>query len=70
MRLGFATEKKSYDQTYRAACAAVREEIGGDAARITALRERFRTHGQTLCGRTGPRCAVCPVASLCPHPST
>jgi endonuclease III len=69
VRLGCIGEDKSYARMYRAGVAA------GDqlAARILALRDAhllLHRHGETLCKRSAPRCAECPLVRTCAYTRT
>jgi endonuclease III len=66
VRLGFGTEAKSYDATYRSVAAAVAGEIAGrDCAWLSRAHHLLRRHGQTLCRRSEPRCRDCPLSERC-----
>jgi endonuclease III len=64
IRLGFVEEQNDYRRTYRAAAAAIREEIRNltDARSAHVL---LRRHGQEVCKRSSPRCDVCAVRAEC-----
>lgn len=65
-RLGFFDEKLAYARMYRAS-QVVAEELPG---KIPALQEAhllLHQHGQTLCRRTSPQCAQCPLTGECAH---
>jgi endonuclease III len=69
VRLGFAAEASTYAGTYR----AVREAVAGqlpsgnppDYAWLIAAHQLLRRHGQELCRRARPLCAVCPLREEC-----
>jgi endonuclease-3 len=76
VRLGFATEQKSYSTTYR----LVREAVEADLAAsrksaslasnydfLIAAHLLLRRHGQELCKHSAPKCVACPLKSDCPH---
>jgi endonuclease III len=66
LRLGFGTEAKSYQTSYRSAQLAAASEVPATAAaRIEAYRV-LRRHGMTTCRQT-PQCATCVVAADCPQ---
>jgi endonuclease III len=66
VRLGFGTEAKGYDATYRSVAAAVADEIAGrDCAWLARAHHLLRRHGQTLCRRSEPRCRDCPLSERC-----
>jgi endonuclease III len=65
-RLGFVREQASYARTYRAS----REAAKGLTADPFAMQEAhalLQQHGQSLCKRSAPRCASCPLASHCAY---
>ncbi len=65
-RLGCIGEDKSYARMYRAGVIAG-EQL---AARIPALRDAhllLHRHGETLCKRSAPRCAECPLVRTCAY---
>jgi len=53
-----------------AAYRAVREALEAAPPRTFVARTRaftlLKLHGQTICRRSTPRCAACPVAACCP----
>jgi endonuclease III len=69
VRLGFAAEASTYAGTYR----AVREAVVGqlpsgdppDYDWLIAAHQLLRRHGQELCRRANPLCAVCPLRAEC-----
>ncbi|MGO9933005.1 MAG: hypothetical protein ACLPV8_14500 [Steroidobacteraceae bacterium] len=64
VRLGVVAEHKSYARMY----AASREFAATQALEIGAMQEAhllLQTHGQTLCKRSAPLCAACPLAARC-----
>ena len=66
VRLGCIGEDKSYARLYRAGVAAG-EQL---AARIPVLRDAhllLHRHGETLCKRSAPHCAECPLAETCAY---
>lgn len=65
IRLGFAPDKGSYAQQYRAA-----RELGesDDCAWLWKARELLRTHGKRTCKKR-PLCEKCALARECPFPS-
>ena len=64
-RLGVCAELKSYAATYRAARDATRNEFADDYDLLMAAHAILRRHGQELCRRNDPACAVCPVSRVC-----
>jgi endonuclease III len=65
VRIGLAREQASYAATYRAAQAAVQDEVGEDYDWIIRAHQLLRRHGQDLCRRSNPLCAVCPLKRGC-----
>jgi endonuclease-3 len=65
VRLGYGTESKNYSTTYRSVIEAIRDQPGHDASGLLRAHQLLRTHGQTLCKRTSPDCAACPLEKRC-----
>jgi endonuclease III len=61
-RLGVVPPSSSYAASYRAGVSYLRKQKV-DAREAFAL---LREHGRTLCKRTNPRCAECPLQKICP----
>jgi endonuclease-3 len=68
VRFGFAREQKSYSATYRALQKALSGEVGKECAPLIAAHQLLKRHGQEICRRSEPRCALCPVRSGCAFP--
>ena len=66
VRLGYGAEHKDYARMYRTANAAVEPELPDDSAWLVEAHQLLRTHGQTVCRNTAPRCGECPLADGCP----
>jgi len=71
VRLGLATEGKSYAATYRSAIAALAPLVDeGDARRtiprLVRAHELLRAHGRVLCKNSSPLCEACLLADACP----
>jgi endonuclease III len=64
-RLGYASESKSYSQTYRAAAEAVAPGLPDDPKWLLEAHLLLRRHGQELCKRNEPRCDICPLSKSC-----
>jgi len=64
-RLGYASESKSYAQTYRAVAEAVAPGLPDDPEWLLEAHLLLRRHGQELCKRNEPRCDVCPLSKSC-----
>jgi endonuclease III len=54
-----------YTRQYRTACALQREAYGEDAAALKRCYHILREHAKTVCRRSGPDHAHCPIARLC-----
>ncbi len=70
VRLGFASEQKSYSTTYRLVRQALEPELaaaGDDFDFLIAAHQLLRRHGQELCKRSRPLCDQCPLRSDCPE---
>lgn len=66
LRLGYGREHKNYATSYASAQEAAMAELSNT---VPALRNAFlllRRHGQELCRRNHPSCAICPLRSACP----
>jgi len=65
-RLGYGAVAKSYTTTYRATTAAALPELGSDFDALIEANLLLRTHGQTACKTTAPRCGACVIRADCP----
>jgi endonuclease-3 len=65
-RLGYGTTAKSYTTTYRSATAAALPELGSNIETLVEANLLLRTHGQTVCRTTAPRCGACVIRADCP----
>ena len=65
-RLGYGTVAKSYTTTYRATTAAALPELGSDVEALIEANLLLRTHGQSVCKTTTPRCGACVIRGDCP----
>jgi len=66
VRLGYVQEGSSYAKTY----AAAREAAGGLSRDVRVVQEAhllLQQHGQTLCRRSAPLCAGCPLRTECAY---
>jgi len=66
VRLGLVREGSSYARTYAAARAATADLSTG----VRAVQEAhllLQQHGQTLCKRSAPLCAACPLERRCAY---
>ncbi len=66
-RVGFAEEQKNYSATYRLVQDAIREQLPQDFDSLIRAYQLLRQHGQELCKRSKPRCAVCPLQTECAY---
>jgi adenine-specific DNA glycosylase len=66
VRLGYGDPTRAYATTYRQAQA----QASGEVPETVPARQRahllLRRHGQTICRRSTPTCATCPIAAQCP----
>lgn len=66
VRMGFATEAKSYAQTYKAATTALLA-VSSDPEWLKRAYVVLREHGKALCKRSAPICEPCPLDGVCAH---
>lgn len=66
-RIFFGTEDKNYGKGYRAAQAAMDEELPQDFAARRRAYLLLKKHGQELCKRTEPKCEICPIRKMCAY---
>jgi endonuclease III len=65
VRIERGREHESYDRTYREAQESISARVESSfEARIRAFL-LLKQHGQTICKRTSPKCAACPVTQRC-----
>lgn len=64
-RLGFAKESPNYATSYKSAQEALLAAFPDSIAAQIRAYLLIKTHGETLCKRTNPRCGECPVRSSC-----
>jgi endonuclease III len=67
LRLGFAEERKSYSQSYRAVQEALKAQLPSDYDGLVAAHQLLRQHGQELCKRSQPLCEGCPLQRQCDY---
>lgn len=67
VRIRAGLERENYGVNYREAQAAVQAAVPADFAAREHAYLLLKVHGQTLCKRTGPKCASCPVRSHCAY---
>ena len=65
IRLGYCTEQKSYDASYRMGVAVLTAAGLGDRAGLMDAYLLLREHGKTLCRRSEPLCMACPLSETC-----
>ncbi len=63
-RFGLIDVKRSYAQSY-AAARAVADTLDQSVAAMQEAHALLQLHGRSLCKRSAPRCAPCPVALGC-----
>jgi endonuclease-3 len=66
VRIGLVREGLSYSGTY-AAARPVADGFSTDRRLMQQAHQLLQRHGQSLCKRQLPRCAVCPLARECAH---
>lgn len=64
VRLGLARDEGSYAKTY-ATARALGAALGSNPRLVRDAHLLLRRHGETLCRRTAPRCADCPLRARC-----
>ncbi len=64
VRLGWGEEHKNYSTMYRRTRDAM-DLTGWTCDKLIAAHQLLRQHGQQLCRRTNPSCAICPLNDLC-----
>jgi len=65
VRIQRGLERENYNQTYREAQQAVKEESPAKCGPRTRAYLLLKRHGQELCKRTNPKCDRCPVNTHC-----
>ena len=65
VRIQRGQERENYGVTYQEAQAAIDAEIPRNFDARTRAYLLLKRHGQTLCKRSNPQCADCPVKSSC-----
>ena len=66
VRLGLVREGSSYARTYAAARAAA-ADLSPDVGIVQEAHLLLQQHGQTLCKRSAPLCAACPLENRCAY---
>jgi len=69
-RVGFAEEHKNYSATYQSVQDAIHQQLPRDCDSLIRAHQLLRQHGQELCKRSKPRCAECPIRSVCAYART
>jgi adenine-specific DNA glycosylase len=70
-RLGFGDPARSYAASYRQAQTEASERLPATVPARQRAHQLLRRHGQLVCRRTNPSCAICPISRDCPssgHP--
>jgi len=65
VRLGYAAEHKNYATTFKNVQRALAPQLPSNCDALIRAYLLLRQHGQELCKRTSPLCAVCPLRSDC-----
>jgi endonuclease III len=66
-RLGWGETSANYNSDYRSVQAAVANELPKRAAQLVEASALQRVHGETICRRTKPNCAACPLTDTCAY---
>lgn len=66
VRIGYGSEEKSYDQTYKSVMEALDPEMGEEHSMVDA-HVLLRTHGRLTCTRTDPQCGTCVLSDICEY---
>jgi endonuclease III len=67
LRLGYGSEDRRYDRSYESVRRATELSERTDYDWLIQLHRLLRRHGQTVCRRTAPRCAECPLTRECAY---
>ena len=65
LRLGYGFEHKNYSAAYASAQKAAMAELPSLVGPLREASLLLRHHGRQQCGRTRPRCAICPLRARC-----
>ena len=65
-RLGYCDPARSYSVAYRQAQAAAQAALPATIPALQRASQLLRRHGQEICRRKAPSCAICPVSASCP----
>jgi endonuclease III len=65
-RLGYGDENTEWKKAYRESQAAAEAELPDTVPARLKAGLLLRQHGQTICRRTKPACAKCPLLADCP----
>lgn len=68
LRLGWGKERPGYAATYRTVLEGLAPELPAEPRDLAAASALLRRHGETVCRRSTPDCAGCPLAGRCPYP--
>jgi endonuclease-3 len=69
-RLGFGRDEGSYPRTYRSVRTAADPEVPRSVEEVRRAHLLLRAHGKTVCRRSDPLCAECPLREQCPTGAT
>lgn len=67
VRIRFGPEGENYGATYREAQSLVQAEVPEQFHSRMRAYLLLKEHGQTVCKRTKPNCAACPMRGLCAY---
>ncbi len=67
LRVGYGREEPAYARSYRSVQQAIAGEVEPERAWLSTAHELLRKHGQTLCRRSAPDCAACPLLATCAY---
>jgi endonuclease III len=65
-RLGYSDARRSYSASYRHAQAVASTSLPATVPAMQRASQLLRRHGQTVCRRSNPACATCPLSAHCP----
>jgi endonuclease-3 len=67
VRIQSGLERESYSVTYREAQSLIKAEVPPQFHARTRAYLLLKAHGQTICKRSKPKCAECPVSRNCAY---
>lgn len=66
LRLGYGEESGGYAASYRSVQEDIAPQLRPDFDWLIDAHQLLRTHGMSLCRRSDPDCAQCPLRRSCP----